>query len=174
MPATLLKWPGFSACHTLIIGVDKSSFNIQSGLYEHAGKLFKPKPETHVTVFGSTTGSALQRMIVQKPETEGQLRTAFESTDWSYTISEDVRRLARDVTNSTATATHQQSIIVLLEMQGMAQFYLKLKSLGLLGHDTALPPAHVTLYTHNCDKGIGVHSDSELAELSCERLQLPG
>ena len=36
-----------------------------------------------------------------------------------------------------------------------------------------VPPPHVTLYTYNCDAGIGVHSEDALYEITSERIGKP-
>jgi len=171
MPHTYLNWPGFSAENTVIINVDKDEFGIQSRPVEYAGKVFMPKRETHVTVFGSTLGTALLQQILHNPEVEQQIRQAFESTDWCYTKTTDLRHLIRQRSGQTAAA--EESIIMLLDMEGMASFYQKLKALGLIDNEHPLPPPHVTLYTRNSDTGIGVHSANELIELCSERLEKP-
>jgi len=173
MTHTYTNWPGFSADNTVIISVDKDKFGIQSRPMEFAGKVFMPKHEVHVTVFGSTLGNALQQQILHNPAVEQQISQAFESTDWCYKKTTDLRHLVRERCGQTSEAVIEESIIMLLEMEGMASFYQKLKALGLIDNDHPLPPPHVTLYTRNCDTGIGVHSANELIELSYERLDRP-
>jgi len=55
-------------------------------------------------------------------------------------------------------------------MEGMAEFYAQLKILGVINNDHPVPPPHVTLYTRNCDLGIGIHSNAELSKLCRERI----
>ncbi len=169
-----LKWPGLTSSNTLIIRVDRHNFDIKPGPVNFSGKVFIPKQEAHITVFGSELGTHLLGQFVASPETEHQLCQAFESTDWSYVQTGELRRLARVNTDLADREIIEESIIMLIEMPGMAAFYSKLKTLGLIRPDHPLPPPHVTLYTRNCDLGIGIHSDSELAELSCEHVTLPG
>jgi hypothetical protein len=166
-----LNWPDFSADHTLIILVEKSEFGISTFTVELAGKVFKPKPEAHITVFGASVGTALLSQITDKPEIEQQISSAFENTDWTYKKTTDFRHLVRSCIGKNAADETEESIIMLLEMEGMASFYQSLKALDLIDNDLSVPPAHVTLYTYNCDKGIGVHSQKELAELTHQYLQ---
>ena len=168
-----LKWPGFSACRTLIISVDKSEFGIQPGPLEHDHRIFIPKEETHITLFGSTEASELLQKIQDDPAVENEIIQAFENTDWSYTISGEYRRLVRVATENTSTGATEESIIVLLEMKGMRLFYDKMKALDLIDRDLPVPPPHVTLYTHNCDTGIGVPGEKELHALTRERIDKP-
>ena len=166
-------WPGISPDSTLIIPVDRNEFGIQASPVELAGKIFKPKREAHITVFGSSVGRALRQQIARKPEIEKQLSLAFENTDWSYKKTTDLRRLARACTGQSAADATEESIIILLEMEGLTSFYENLKTLHLIDSDLPVPPPHVTLYTLNCDKGIGVHSQQELSELTRQHLQNP-
>jgi hypothetical protein len=159
-------WPGLTSRNTLIIRVDKSDFGIGSTPIRYSGKRFIPKQEAHITVLGSTLGSQLLQQFVNNTFAEQQVRQAFESTDWCYTKTHDLRHLARKNPELTGADKTEESIIMRLEMGGMEEFYTRLKSLGLINKDQPVPPPHVTLYTRNCDLGIGVHSESELIKLT--------
>ena len=165
-----IQWPGFSTSNTLVIPVDKREFNIGPSPLKFAGRVFKPKPETHITVFGSSVGAALLQKISNDPDVERKIILAFEDTDWSYEHTSDLRRLVRESARHGGEEPAEQSIIMLVKMAGLADFYQKLKALGLLDIGHPLPPPHVTLYTYNCDTGIGVHSAEELSSLTAEML----
>ena len=161
-----LNWPGLTSRNTLIIRVDKNDFGIKSTSIEYSGRTFVPKQEAHITVFGSDLGTHLQQQFTDNPLVEQQVKQAFESTDWSYTKTHDLRHLVRENDELSGMDKKEESIIMRLEMGGMAEFYTNLKQLGLIHKDHPVPPPHVTLYTRNCDLGIGVHSESELAKLT--------
>jgi hypothetical protein len=165
-----LKWPDFTANHTLIIDVDKHEFGIKAEPIEYSGSAFIPKREAHITVLGTELGSRLQQLFIINPPIERQVRQAFESTDWSYTKTGDLRHIARENTELAGMNITEESIIMLVEMEGMTAFYAQLKSLGVIDNDHPVPPPHVTLYTRNCDPGIGIHSDVELSKLSREQI----
>ncbi|MGB5278157.1 MAG: hypothetical protein WBO73_18510 [Gammaproteobacteria bacterium] len=166
-----LMWPGLTTVGTLIIKVDKQDFNIQSKPVEFANKTFVPKQEAHITVFGSSLGTEILQQFAQQPEKERAVRQAFESTDWSYKKTTDLRHLVRKRSLAPSLDVEQESIIMLVVMDGMELFYNKLRSLDLIADDYPVPPPHVTLYTRNCDQGIGVHSEDELTALTKEHLQ---
>ena len=170
MHQLLLKWPGLTAFDTLIISVEKREFGIDQAPIEFAGKQFKPKGETHITVFGSSIGAPLARQMAADPALEERIAAAFEETDWSYTVTEEFCHLVRPASGAASLAGTEESIIVLLALNGMAVFFDKLKAMGLLADSHPVPPPHVTLYTHNCDTGIGVHSEKELEELTRQRV----
>jgi len=165
-----LKWPGFTAYNTLIINVDMHEFGIKTKPIEYSGSEFIPKREAHITVLGSEAGSHLHQLFMSNSHTEQQVRQAFESTDWSYTKTGDLRHIVRENTESTGMNMPEESIIMLVEMEGMSEFYAQLKTLGVIDNDHPVPPPHVTLYTRNCDLGIGIRSDVELSILGREQI----
>ena len=173
MSRAQLKWPGLTCYNTLIIRIDKSEFGIQSKPIEYSGKAFIPKQEAHITVFGSDLGTHLLQQFTHNPLAEQQVKQAFESTDWRYTKTHDRRHLARENTALTGIDKTEESIIMRVKMDGMAEFYSKLKALGLIHKNQPVPPPHVTLYTRNCDLGIGVHSETELIKLTSEHIDKP-
>jgi len=168
LPHAQLKWPGFTCYNTLIISVDKSEFGIQSKPIEYSGKAFIPKQEAHITVFGSELGTHLLQQFINNPLAEQQVKQAFESTDWCYTKTHDRRHLVRENIEPGGIDRTEESIIMRVKMDGIAEFFSRLKTHGLIHNDQPVPPPHVTLYTRNCDLGIGVHSESELIKLTCE------
>jgi hypothetical protein len=168
-----LNWPGLTSLNTLIIHVDRNDFGIKSTPIEYSGRTFIPKQEAHITVLGSDLGTHLQQLFTNNSLVEQQVKRAFESTDWSYTKTHDLRHLVRKNAELTGMNNTEESIIMRLKMGGMAEFYAKLKKLGLIRKDQPVPPPHVTLYTRNCDAGIGVHSESELTSLTCELIDQP-
>jgi hypothetical protein len=166
MSVEVLKWPGLSAENTLVINVDKQVFGIKPDPLEYDGKIFLPKQEAHITVFGSEIGTELLRQFVQNPEIEHRVQHAFESTDWTFTTTSELRHLVRTRATANAEDCIEETIIRLVKMQGMNDFYRKLKQLCLIAKDHPVPPPHVTLYTRNIDRGIGVDSEAQLAQLS--------
>jgi hypothetical protein len=171
LPAQL-KWPGLTDKNTLIISVDKQDFGITAETLRYDGRVFLPKQETHITVFGSELGSRLLQQLMQRPALEQKVHEAFESTDWSYRQTPELHHLARNKTTPGKDSSTEETIVMLIEMEGMTIFYSKLRKLGLIGKDRPVPPPHVTLYTRNIDQGIGIDSEKELAELSRGRVDL--
>lgn len=158
-----LKWPGLGPLNTLVISVDRHGFGIGQEPVNYAGKQFQPKQEAHITVLGSTLGSRLSQQFDHDSGIELKVRQAFEDIDWHYKKTSDLHHLVRQQTSDSDV---EESIIMMIRMDGMTVFYQYLMALGLISADYPVPPAHVTLYTRNCDRGIGVHSDAELTELT--------
>lgn len=165
-----IDWPGFSATNTLVIPVDRAQVGIRPYPLELAGRVFKPKQEAHITVLGSSLGTKVQQVIGDNPALQRQLSQTFESIDWTYTRTSDFRHLRRKRYRPGTADVSEESVIMLVKMEAMDVFYQKLKDLDIIDKDVERPPAHVTLYTLNCDMGIGVHSEIELTELTLEKL----
>lgn len=172
MASQHLKWPGLTGDNTLIISVDKQAFGINEEPLQYNDKTFVPKSEAHITIFGSEVGTSLLQQFIQNPGLEQKVHQAFESTDWSYHKTSDLHHLARTKSIPGTNKLTEETIIMLIKMDGMAKFYRKLKDLGVIDKNHPVPPPHVTLYTRNIDRGIGVDSDDELAVLSCGRVDI--
>lgn len=165
LSATPLRriWPGLGPLNTLVISIDRHEFGIGPEPVDYAGKLFLPKQEAHITIFGSALGSRLSQQFDHDSGLEQKVRQAFEYIDWCYEKTSDLRHLVRQQTDDSDI---EESIVMLIRMDGITVFYKRLMALGLISADHPVPPAHVTLYTRNCDRGIGVNSDAELTELT--------
>ncbi len=162
-----LKWPGFNATGNVLIDLEPGSFCLAEMPILVQGQHFTAKDELHVTLIGEKVGLILQNEIRRDPETNRVLERVFGGIDWSFEKTGPVHILSR-----SKKGVIQKSIIMLLDMPGMTIFYDQLKSLGLIPYKTPLPPAHVTLYTHNCPLGIGVPSDETLNMLSIETMSV--
>ncbi len=162
-----LPWPGFKTNRTVLIQLAPGSFTLAECPVLVQGEYFTVKDELHVTLIGEKVGSLLEQQITRDSETSKVIARVFEDIDWSFEKTGPVHILSR-----LKKGSRQKSIIMLLDMPGMAIFYEQLSSLGLLPDKTPLPPAHVTLYTHNCSLGIGVPSDDALNTLSIESMSV--
>jgi len=155
------EWQGINAKGTVLINLAYETFHLTKGPLTIDSIAYTPKDELHVTLVGEDVGAILQNKIKQVPKTSELLEHVFDDIDWSFKRSGPMHVLSRQNKN-----TVQKSIIMLIDMPGVAGFYQQLKLLELIPDDTAIPPAHVTLYTHNCPLGIGVPSDNILDSLS--------
>lgn len=156
-----LIWPGFNDNDTVLIDMSNEPFHLPVDTFYINGQRFVRKEELHVTLIGSKLGSQLQDSCLPSPATEENLKTIFEAIDWSYLQSGPVHQLSRK-----RGAVRQGSIIMLIDMPGMNEFYDTLIKQGYIDKDTPLPPAHVTLYTYNNPHGIGVPDQVMLEALS--------
>jgi len=162
-----LQWPGFNDEGTVIIELPQKSIRPEKMSIEVSGKLFTVKDEFHVTLIGTQLGLILLDKIKQDAAVETLLKKTFESIDWTYGQSGPVHMLSRKKGRNV-----QKSIIILIDMPGVTEFYQRVNILGLIDAETPVQPAHITLYTYNCPLGIGVPSDAALKELTTKTLTL--
>jgi len=156
-----LKWPGINSKGTVLIKLPYETFYLSRILVLIDDMYFAPKDELHVTLAGEKVGTILQDKIKRVPSTGKLLEHVFNDIDWSFKQSGPVHILSR-LNNDVS----QKSVIMLIDMPGMTTFYQQLKLYDLIPDSTPIPPAHVTLYTHNCPHGIGVPSTEILDSLS--------
>jgi len=162
-----LKWPGFNERGSVIIDLMPEYFCLKDSTVVLDGLAFNMKEELHVTLIRSELGLLLQDIINLNQKIRQKLRDTFEDIDWSFKQTGPVHILSRKKNNVL-----QGSIILLIEMPGMTEFYDQLKLSEIIDIETPVPPAHVTLYTYNCPFGIGVPSVQVLDELSVRTLSL--
>ncbi len=162
-----LKWPGFNDEGTVIIELALETFGQLKPSINIAGDVFTAKDELHITLIGTGLGSILLDQVNHDRSVDILLKKTFESIDCSFSKSGPVHLLSRN-----QGSTVEQTIIMLLEMPCMAEFYQQLKNLGLIDPATPVPPAHVTMYTHNCPHGIGVPDDNVLKQLTAKTLSV--
>lgn len=138
---------------------------------------FVRKPEFHMTVIGNRSGKEVraslwkfeypdQQRLIQK------INDAARATDWSINPGE-LRKIVKDYVvqdddGNEKSRERRETIIQLLDVPGMKQFYAALNE--LLGTNLEAPPAHITLYSTSSDpknvtRGIGIESQAELEQL---------
>jgi hypothetical protein len=140
----MTTWPGWSDDHTLVIPLDDAPPGTPLTL---DGRAFAPKHELHLTLVGRALGNEL--LAVLGDRLDAATRPAFDALDWSFRRS-GRRLLIERPGNGEARA----SVIEPVELPALDFFYRWLGE--LLGRELAVPPAHVTLYTHPAGDGIGI------------------
>lgn len=160
-----LKWPGFNEKGTVIIQLSPEDFYLREDSIDVDGEIFTAKEELHITVIGTEVGLILQKKIQQEQSDDKLLKKIFEAIDWSFRSAGPVHMLSR-----TKDSSEQKSIIMLLEMPALCEFYGQLKYHGFIARETPVPPPHVTLYTRNGASGIGVASNEALKLLTLKIL----
>jgi hypothetical protein len=162
-----LDWPGFNANGTVIIELEPEVFGLTESAVDIDGETFEAKAEHHVTVIGTELGLTLQQAIASDHEVDSLLAKSFATIDWSFEQTGPVHLLSR-----VKDSRLEKSVILLISMPGLADFYRHMITLGLIPAETQIPPAHITLYTKNCPNGIGVPSVQRLKLLSVRTMSL--
>lgn len=122
---------------------------------------FKQKDEYHVTVIG--VGLSERIRDLGKTEAVAELIGTYV---WSVEISNQYIELAKDDDDDI----HRQSIICMVEVPQLAAFYEELSN--HTNTTLSAPPAHITLYTKNYDRGIGVYNQDDLMRLKVRDLNV--
>ena len=136
----------------LLLDVPLNLIQIPKWLNElSASKGFKAKEEYHVTVIGIDLAA-----LIKKQGKTDQIKSLIDSFNWTIEVSDQFIELAKDDENGI----HRQSIICIVKIPELVTFYDQLTD--ILGEKIETPPAHVTLYTKNYDRGIGVYSENDL------------
>jgi len=162
-----LKWPGFNEKDSVVIELAREDFCLAKTKVDLLGDIFTAKEELHVTLIGSELGVILQDKIKHNKSILQLLEKTFEAIDWSFKQTGPIHVLAR-----LKEGVIEKSIILLIEMHGVTDFYAQLRTLGLTDPETPVPPPHVTLYTQNCALGIGVPGSEVLKRLTIKTLSL--
>lgn len=145
----MTTWPGWSDENTLVLPLDDAP---PTAALQLGGRAFAPKDELHVTLVGSALGAELRRVLGGR--LEAATRPAFEALDWSYARTGERRLIEKTGRTDDGTRGTVASVIELVELPALAFYYRWLGD--LLGRQLAVPPAHVTLYTHRKARGIGI------------------
>lgn len=151
----MTAWPGWSPRDTLILPLDdappQASIDID-------GRRFEPKDELHVTLVGTALGRELRAVLGDR--LESATRPAFEALDWSPRRTGRGALIEKPGLRDDGTRGPVASIIEFVDLPALAHYHRWLGE--LLGRQLPAPPAHVTLYTHACAKGIGVPTPAAL------------
>jgi hypothetical protein len=145
---------------TFLLNVPTNIFKVPSWLVaktKHEG--YKAKHEYHVTVIGLDLAN-----MIREYGFEDRVRLLIDSFSWALEIEDKYIELAKDDDNNI----HRQSIICMVEVSEFNLFFLKLED--LTGFVIDRPPTHITLFTKNYDRGIGLYSMNDLNKYKVKEL----
>lgn len=149
------SWPGFGTAHTLILPLHDAPPAVPLDI---DGRRFVPKQELHVTLVGGALGRELHAALGGRRE--AAVRPAFEALDWSPMRTGRGAVIEKRGRRDDGTAGIVASVIEFVDLPALAHFHRWLG--GLLGRQLPVPPAHVTLHTHGCARGIGIPTPATL------------
>ena len=146
----------------LLLDVPLDLIQIPKWLNElSASKGFKAKDEYHVTVIGVDLAE-----LIEKQRKTDRIKSLINSFNWTIEVGNRYIELAKD----DKDGIHRQSIICIVKIPELATFYDQLTD--ILGDKIKTPPAHVTLYTKNYDRGIGIYSENDLQTFKVSDLKI--
>ncbi len=130
------------------------------------GEVFERKKEFHVTLLGFGTRQRLKKRIEEEAEAGQNLvqeiNAILSGVDFSFSPSQTgvalIQNLDYDqeavIAQTGRAAFESESTIVLgIDMPGLAEFYERMRTLGL---ELGRPAAHVTLYLKQNGSGTGL------------------
>lgn len=120
---------------------------------------FKAKSEYHVTVIGLDLASKIKELGLNE-----KVRSLINSFEWSVSFTDTYIELAKSDENNI----YRQSIIRMVKVPELNLFINKLED--LTGFTIDIPPTHITLYTKNYDRGIGLYSMDDLNQYKIKEL----
>ena len=157
--------------YTLLLSVDHEDVaNCVVDLHEESlAKDLHRKEEFHITVIGFRLGTHIKEKYAHVPQEnrsaiENGIEVLAHSIDWSFTYS-GMRSLyiEKEYRNKSGQKELRKSIVQLLAMPGMNDFYRELND--VFGTTFEIPPPHVTLFVGADNQGIGIDSEAALAAL---------
>lgn len=156
---------------TLVLDIKNGLFDLRRFEKLAKEKKLSEKEELHITIIGRETGEAIKNKFENTQEYEvlrGKIKKLIEEESWDFSIS----KTAYLLTKIYEDGEKRSSIIQMIELPGLKDFYRKLKRFLDLG--ITLP--HVTLFTasskkENMLRGIGIYSEKQFKGLNPELIK---
>lgn len=168
---------GFTEQGTLLIRLQLQGFGLALKGIRYQDKDFKPKQEVHITIVGKVLGRELEELVASNPILQTRLKRVvdeapwlqegwrYQKTDQIYHVAEDKQMVSPE---GETEIVHAESIILMVEAPGLEAFYEQLGE--IFGRPLEVPPLHVTLYTRNYPRGIGIPDRATFERLVTEEV----
>lgn len=151
-----------------LLQLEKEDVGLGDGPIDYRGNSFWPKEEAHITIIGGRLAEAVACRMQTDPALAARVEQAIIAPAWRYRMEDEWYHVVRDdeVARERGKGV-AESIIRMATVPPLPGFYRRLEELL----DVVIPerPAHVTLYTWNDPRGIGLPT----WELFEERVQGP-
>jgi hypothetical protein len=149
----------------LLLQIPASSIEIPAMVISYAALgEFMPKEEYHVTVVGKKT----QERLLAEGVLDEVVDLLENTPPWNIISFDDIFSIRNIETDGNGNQVIEESIIQLVTLHGLDEMYDQIREVA--GLDIPTPPAHITLFTKNADRGIGLYSNIQLAEYVTKRL----
>lgn len=137
-----------------VLQLSKEEVGLGEEAVTYQGKTFQPKEEVHITIFGSRLSKELAEAMADDPALGRRLQAAVRETDWSYQLHDEWYHVVDG---------EEETIIRMAGVPPLADFYRRVQRMS--GVEISARPTHVTLYTYNSPKGIGIATEEEFRQL---------
>ncbi|MES2630366.1 MAG: hypothetical protein V4611_00195 [Patescibacteria group bacterium] len=146
----------------LLLDVPMNLLNIPASLVNKSMEEgYRPKDEYHITIIGRDLAEQIITLGLNE-----DIKKLIDATSWSIEFKPRYIELAKD----DDEGIHRQSIIQIVFVPQAAHFYDKLES--IMNLPISRPPEHITLFTKNYDKGIGLYSEDDLNSFKVRELEI--
>ena len=143
-----------------LLDIPSVTFEIPAWLQKKAHTAeYDNKSEYHVTIIGKKIAAKIGEL-----QAVSAIHALAEQYEWDVQGTDTYIELAQIDENGL----HRQSIIQLVSVPAFEPFFDEVEKILLQPIDR--PPAHITLFTKNYDRGIGVYSQEDLARFTVRHL----
>ncbi len=164
--------------YTLLLGINKSSVDLNNIRDVASKNGFKEKEEFHTTVIGFKNGGEIKKILEAVPPNKKsyivyEIKEIMNSIDWSFDVKSEIYHISKEFifndykNNNAKKIENRESYVQMLNMSGIKIFYVKLNY--LLDTNFEAPLAHITLFTGgDSDMGIGISTEEEFLKMNPE------
>lgn len=157
MPADAGR-PRWTSARTLLLPIPMQDWPALPQRLQLDGFDLRRKRELHATIVGHALGARVRDRMAADAHLRDGVAKAIAGVDWQWQRCRSWALLEKREGERA-----RQSLVEQLRMPAMAAFHRQLGA--LLGETLPVPPPHVTLYTSDGAKGIGLPDASTLERL---------
>ncbi|MFN8578006.1 MAG: hypothetical protein U0354_14235 [Candidatus Sericytochromatia bacterium] len=153
--------------YTYILSLDNSHFKDFFKQFSFKDMEFNLKDEFHLTIIGNKTGKKIKDLIIKYPKIKEFIEDKINSFEWNINYIDDFYLIKK--LKSDSIEEYQYTIIQIVESKDLIELFKILNcTFPELHLDEPFP--HVTLYTFNNKKGIGIYSENEFYNFKQEKI----
>lgn len=146
--------------NTFLLDIPSLTFEIPAWLQKKAQAAeYDNKSEYHVTIIGKKIAAKIGEL-----QAVSAIQALAKQYEWDMQGTDTYIELAQ----TDESGLHRQSIIQLVSVPAFEPFFDEVEKILLQPIDR--PPAHITLFTKNYDRGIGVYSQEDLTRFTVRHL----
>jgi hypothetical protein len=145
----------------LLLRLEKQAFALQGQGVTLEGRRFEPKDEVHITILSREAAEAVRQHLEENPEQGERLRRLIDETHWEFQKLDSFYHVWEE--------PEAETIIQMVEVPGLPAFFKRVGEMVV--KEIEPPPAHVTLYLRNTEKGIGLPTQAVFEQLVQKQVQ---
>lgn len=146
----------------LIVKIDPQDYGYPQTRVKYKDTTLQPKDELHITVISQESAEKLAGFMKENSGNRDKVRNLVYETDWSFRKQDRFFWIQGE--------EGLETIIQMVEAPVMIDFFRELSQITGFGLEP--PPAHVTLFMHGTDKGIGLPDRDAFERITKEKIDL--